>query len=211
MAHAIGGYAIFIFISWHDLPQEPFSGGCGSASSLPVQACTYPHAALCPHVRAHSRATNTEKQQDISQAQITLAEDAFPNFVLCPQLKSTISLLLFQNSGYPRRECAKTLTLLILIKSKSPFLRTLQAKQLSNTENGMKILSFLFLVPQVKFLLPLCLSFRLFLVCRCKNAKFQLLLISPKGTTLSSRAVTGADKGALAVPAGKDHVVAVGR
>jgi len=35
----------------------------------------------------------------------------------------------------------------------------------------MKTLSSLLLVPQVKILLPLCLALKLFLACRCKNAK----------------------------------------
>lgn len=79
---------------------------------------------------AHSGAMNTEKQKKISQTQIVLADDSFLNFILCPLLKSAISLLLFQNSDYPRRERAKTFTLVILIKSKIPFLRKQNRKEI---------------------------------------------------------------------------------
>lgn len=123
------------------------------------------HPALWPHARVCSGATNVGKQQDRHKLHCQRV------LSLCPLLKSTISLLLFQNSGYPRREPAKTFPFLILIKSKSPFLRALQAKQRSITEKNENTIVSSSGSPGRVFL-PFCSNCRLFLVCRCKNTKF---------------------------------------
>lgn len=179
----------FCFLAWSAL--ETFFWWLGACillvgTSKQAPSCSSLSPCMCPHW-SHKEATGYFTGVSCT------GRGCFPKFHPWPLLKLA------------RRECVKTFTLLILIISKHPFLRALQSKQLSNRERGMKILSIL-LVPRDIFLLPLSLRSRLFLVCRCKTAKLWLLLIFPKERTLSSTAVTGADKGA-----GKDHVTATGR